>query len=66
MKTFDHPEETPGSLLAAENRSKANSMSQAERVSHFKRGMQIIYGGKPPKRLEAKLNHSFIKTNKAV
>ena len=44
-RTFDYPEVTEGSKLAADARSSANRLSDAKREELFKLGMQQIYGG---------------------
>ena len=43
-KAAEYPKESRGSKIADENRKQANSLTDAERESLFKRGMQIIYG----------------------
>ena len=44
-KNFVYPESTAGSKAAKRLRTEANKLSEQERESLFKRGMQIIYGG---------------------
>ncbi len=44
-RNFDYPASTKGSETAARVRSEANRLSEAERESLFKKGMQLIYGG---------------------
>jgi hypothetical protein len=44
-KNFVYPESTAGSKAAKRLRAEANQLSEQDRESLFKRGMQIIYGG---------------------
>jgi len=44
-KYFVYPDSTAGSKAAKRLRTEANKLSERERESLFKRGMQIIYGG---------------------
>ena len=44
-KNFVYPESTAGSKAAKRLRTEANKLSEQDRESLFKRGMQIIYGG---------------------
>ncbi len=44
-KNFVYPERTAGAKAAKRLRKEANKLSERERESLFKRGMQIIYGG---------------------
>jgi hypothetical protein len=44
-KSFVYPDSTAGSKAAKRLRTEANKLSERERESLFKRGMQIIYGG---------------------
>ena len=44
-KNFVYPDSTAGSKAAKRLRTEANKLSERERESLFKRGMQIIYGG---------------------
>jgi hypothetical protein len=44
-KNFTYPESTAGSKAAKRLRTEANKLSEQDRESLFKRGMQIIYGG---------------------
>ena len=49
-RTFDYPEVTEGSKLAALARKSANSLSDAKREELLKFGMRLIYGGDTPKK----------------
>lgn len=44
-RNFDYPVETDGSRLAHDVRTQANRLSETQRASLFKQGMQVIYGG---------------------
>ena len=44
-RNFDYPASTKGGETAAKVRASANRLSEAERESLFKKGMQLIYGG---------------------
>ena len=44
-KNHVYPENTSGSKTAKRVRTQANKLTESERESLFKRGMQIIYGG---------------------
>ena len=44
-RKFDYPATTKGSQIAARVRVEANRLSEAERETLFKKGMQMIYGG---------------------
>jgi hypothetical protein len=44
-KNFVYPVRTAGAKAAKRLRTEANKLSERERESLFKRGMQIIYGG---------------------
>jgi hypothetical protein len=45
-RSFDYPVTTKGGETAAKVRAEANRLSESERETLFKKGMQIIYGGK--------------------
>ena len=45
-RNFNYPENTAGSKAAKKLRSETNKLSESERERLFRRGMQIIYGGK--------------------
>jgi hypothetical protein len=47
-KCADYPDQTPGSKLATEARKAANGLSETKHEELFKRGMQVIYGGRLP------------------
>jgi hypothetical protein len=42
---FEYPATTKGSEMAARVRTEANHLSETQRETLFKQGMQIIYGG---------------------
>ena len=42
-RNFDYPASTKGGETAAKVRASANRLSEAERESLFKKGMQLIY-----------------------
>ncbi len=44
-RNHDYPDSTSGSVIARRVRSKANTLSEAERERLFNMGMQIVYGG---------------------
>ena len=44
-RNLNYPASTKGSETAAKVRAKANHLSESERESLFKKGMQLIYGG---------------------
>ncbi len=44
-KKLDHPDETPGSRLAAKARKLANKLTPEQRREHFNGAMTMIYGG---------------------
>jgi hypothetical protein len=44
-RNFDYPANTKGGERAANVRAEANHLSEAERETLFKKGMQMIYGG---------------------
>lgn len=44
-KIFVYPESTAGSKASKRLRTEVNKLSEQDRESLFKRGMQIIYGG---------------------
>jgi hypothetical protein len=44
-KNFLYPDATSGLRAAKKLRSEANKLSESQRESLFKRGMQVIYGG---------------------
>ncbi len=44
-RNFDYPATTKGGQVAARVRASANHLSESERESLFKKGMQMIYGG---------------------
>ena len=44
-KNYVYPDSTAGTKLAKKLRSEANKLSDEQRSSLFRRGMQIIYGG---------------------
>lgn len=48
-KKLPYPDETEGSLMAAEIRRRANKMTAAQREECLNKAMQIYYGGKWPK-----------------
>ena len=45
-RNFDYPAATKGGEAAARVRMQANRLSEARRELLFKKGMQLIYGGK--------------------
>ncbi|HZF01964.1 MAG TPA: hypothetical protein VE344_08720 [Methylomirabilota bacterium] len=44
-RNFDYPATTKGGERVARVRAEANRLSESERESLFKKGMQMIYGG---------------------
>jgi len=44
-KNFVYPDRTGAAKAAKRLRTEANKLSERERESLFKRGMQIVYGG---------------------
>jgi hypothetical protein len=44
-RSFDYPVATKGGGTAAKVRAGANRLSESERETLFKKGMQMIYGG---------------------
>lgn len=44
-RNLNYPASTKGSKTAAKVRAKASHLSESERESLFKKGMQLIYGG---------------------
>lgn len=49
QRNFDYPAESKGSQVAERVRADANSLSESQREELFKKGMQLIYGGKGAK-----------------
>jgi hypothetical protein len=45
-RNFEYPETTEGGETAARVRTQANRLSESRREALFKKGMQMIYGGK--------------------
>ena len=45
-RNYGYPVTTKGRETAARVRAEANRLSESERETLFKKGMQIIYGGK--------------------
>ena len=45
QRNLNYPASTKGSVAAAKVRAQANQLSESERESLFKKGMQMIYGG---------------------
>jgi N-methylhydantoinase B/oxoprolinase/acetone carboxylase alpha subunit len=43
-RSFDYPVTTKGGETAAKVRAEANRLSESERETLFKKGMQMIYG----------------------
>jgi hypothetical protein len=44
-RNFEYPASTKGGEVAARLRAESNQLSESQRESLFKQGMQIIYGG---------------------
>ena len=44
-----YPTTTKGSQIAARVRAESNKLSEAQREALFRKGMQLIYGGKGTK-----------------
>lgn len=44
-RNFDYPANTKGGETAARMREESNHLSESQRETLFKQGMQIIYGG---------------------
>ena len=45
QRNLNYPASTKGSVAAAKVRAQANQLSESERETLFKKGMQLIYGG---------------------
>jgi len=46
-KKLDYPDETEGSILAAEMRRRCNRLTAEERREHLRKAMSIIYSVTP-------------------
>ena len=49
QRNFDYPADSKGSQVAARVRADANNLTESQREELFKKGMQMIYGGKGAK-----------------
>lgn len=49
--TFDYPEETEGTRLAAQARAECNSLSREERAKLLEGALKVIYGGSPKQKV---------------
>jgi len=49
-RTYNYPDQTPGSRMAARVRKEANRLNESARDALFKQGMQIIYGASAVKK----------------